>query len=163
MPPFTLLDIAPEREAEKTVAWERHVIEVGFGKPLDADPTALPRPEYDSARHTVEERVASKAAELRAIGWQASAGTVQRMRRRYREQGLWGLVDHRQTRVCSPTGRADDRVVSAIAEILAATTNRACWSRRRDQQPVAGHTRTADRRPLHGCPLLALRLQEPRV
>jgi hypothetical protein len=85
MPPFALLDIVPEREAEKAAAWERHVTEVEFGRPLDADPTALPRPEYDPARHTVEERVAAKAAELRAIGWQASVGTVQRMRRRYRD------------------------------------------------------------------------------
>ncbi|NJP49789.1 transposase [Streptomyces sp. SBST2-5] len=136
MPPFALLDIVPEREAEKATAWERHLTEVEFGKPLDADPTTPPRPEYDPASHTVEERVAAKAAELRAIGWQASAGTVQRMRRRYREQGLWGLVDHRKTRVSSPTGRADDRVVSAIAEILASTTNESTGTRGRLRRRV---------------------------
>ncbi|MFH8474551.1 hypothetical protein [Streptomyces sp. NPDC018000] len=43
MPPFALLDIVPEREAEKAVAWERHVTKVEFGRPLDAGPTALPR------------------------------------------------------------------------------------------------------------------------
>ncbi|MFI0264944.1 hypothetical protein ACH4OW_38805 [Streptomyces sp. NPDC017056] len=74
MPPFALLDIVPARESEKAVAWERHVTEVEFGKPLDADPTALPRPVYDETRHTMEERVAARAAELQAIGWQASLG-----------------------------------------------------------------------------------------
>ncbi|MFD6495497.1 hypothetical protein [Streptomyces sp. NPDC060188] len=136
MPPFALLDIVPAQEAEKAVAWERHVTEVEFGKPLDADPTIPPRHEYDPACHTMEERVAAKVAELRAIGWQASTGTVQRMRRRYREQGLWGLVDHRKTRLSSPTGRADDRVVSAIAEILAATTNESTGTRGRLRRRV---------------------------
>ncbi|MEU3629688.1 MULTISPECIES: Mu transposase C-terminal domain-containing protein [Streptomyces] len=136
MPPFALLDIVPEREAEKAAAWEQHVTEVEFGKPLDADPTALPRPEYDPARHTVEERVAAKAAELRAIGWQASVGAVQRMRRRYREQGLWGLVDHRVTRLSSPTGRADDRVVAAVTEILTTTTNESTGTRGRLRRRV---------------------------
>ncbi|WP_399926681.1 hypothetical protein [Streptomyces kanamyceticus] len=130
MPPFALLDTAPAREAEKAVAWERHVTEVEFGKPLDADPSALPRLEYDLARHTMEERVAAKAAELQAIGWQASLGTVQRMRRRYRRQGLWGLVDRRATR---PPHRRDEpmagRVVSAIMEILTATTNESTGTR----------------------------------
>ncbi|MFI9228496.1 Mu transposase C-terminal domain-containing protein [Streptomyces rimosus] len=119
MPPFALLDTAPKQVAEKAAAWERHVTEVEHGKPVGAGPDTAPRPEYDPAARTLEEREAAKAAELTGLGWRVSPVTVRRMRKRYREQGLWGLVDHRKTRLSSPTGRADERVVAAVAEALA--------------------------------------------
>lgn len=37
------------------------------------------------------------------------------MRQRYECQGLWGLIDHRNTRLATPFGRVDERVVEAIA------------------------------------------------
>ena len=44
------------------------------------------------------QREAAKAAELTAAGEPASVRTLTRMRQRYESQGLWGLVDHRNTR-----------------------------------------------------------------
>ncbi|WP_333779068.1 Mu transposase C-terminal domain-containing protein [Streptomyces sp. IBSBF 3136] len=40
------------------------------------------------------------------------------MRARYRREGVWGLVDHRATRPRSTLGRADERVVAALREVL---------------------------------------------
>jgi transposase InsO family protein len=136
MPPFALLDVVPKQEAEKAAAWERHVTEVEFGRPVDAGADVRPRPEYDPATRTLQEREAAKAAELSALGWKVSPVTVRRMRKRYREQGLWGLVDHRETRLSSPTGRADERVVAAVAEVLAAQVGESTGTRGRLRRRV---------------------------
>ncbi|MEW2252740.1 Mu transposase C-terminal domain-containing protein [Streptomyces sp. NPDC006975] len=136
MPPFALMDVVPEQEADRAAAWERHVTEVEFGKPTGSTADAAPRPEYDPAARTLQEREVAKAAELSALGWKVSAITVRRMRKRYREQGLWGLVDHRKTRLSSPTGRADERVVTAIAEVLAAQVDESTGTRARLRRRV---------------------------
>ncbi|MER7489471.1 Mu transposase C-terminal domain-containing protein [Streptomyces sp. NPDC126497] len=47
-----------------------------------------------------------------------SAVTVRRMRARYRQDGVWGLVDHRATRPRTALGRADERVVAALREVV---------------------------------------------
>ncbi len=93
--PFALLDTVPPLEAEKATAWEQHLLELESGRQSGTGAGAGLRPEYDPARHTLEERIAAKATELRALGWTVSARTVERMRTRYRDQGVWGLVDHR--------------------------------------------------------------------
>ncbi|MGO4459900.1 Mu transposase C-terminal domain-containing protein [Streptomyces sp. M-16] len=136
MPPFALLDMVPKQEAERAADWERHVTEVEFGRPVDAAPDARPLPEYDPATRTLQEREAAKAVELIALGWKASPITVRRMRKRYREQGLWGLVDHRRTRLSSPTGRTDELVVSAVAEVLAAQVQESTGTRSRLRRRV---------------------------
>ncbi|WP_328901392.1 Mu transposase C-terminal domain-containing protein [Streptomyces sp. NBC_00441] len=136
MPPFALLDVVPKQEAKRAAAWERHVTEVEFGRPMDASADTDPRPEYDPAARTLQEREAAKASELSALGWKVSAVTVRRMRKRYREQGLWGLVDHRKTRLSSPTGRSDERVVSAVAEVLAAEADESTGTRGRLRRRV---------------------------
>ncbi|GGV56834.1 TnsA-like heteromeric transposase endonuclease subunit [Streptomyces spectabilis] len=57
--------------------------------------------------------------ELAALGTPMTARTLFRLRGCWREQGLWGLVDHRATRVSKPTGHADERLVAALTEALA--------------------------------------------
>lgn len=44
-------------------------------------------------------------AELSSQGEQISFKTLQRLRRGYEREGLWALVDHRFSRLSSPTGR----------------------------------------------------------
>ncbi|RVU17074.1 integrase [Streptomyces antnestii] len=134
--PFALLDTVPPLEAEKATAWEQHLLELESGRQSGIGAGAGPRPEYDPARHTLEERIAAKATELRALGWTVSARTVERMRTRYRDQGVWGLVDHRKTRLSSPTGRADERVVAAVAEVLACQLNESTGTRNRVRRRV---------------------------
>ncbi|KOV68058.1 transposase, partial [Streptomyces sp. NRRL WC-3618] len=121
--PFGLLEELPEQVRERAYAWERHVREVETGLPVPGQAQA-PRAEFDPARRSMAEREAAKAAELTAAGLPASAVTVRRMRARYREQGLWGLVDGRAARRRSPVGRADERVISAIVRALEAQRER---------------------------------------
>ena len=44
--------------------------------------------------------------------------TVERMRRRYLRQGLWGLVDARHAKAARPTGNVDPRVVAAAVAVI---------------------------------------------
>ena len=44
------------------------------------------------------------------------------MRRRYRNQGLWGLVDTRHAKRARQTGHVDPRVVAAAVAVIDAQT-----------------------------------------
>jgi hypothetical protein len=127
--PHGLLDVLPEHVARAARDWERHLIEVLTGVPPDAPDGAAPRPEFDLAR-PLAEREQAKAAELTAAGVKASARTVRRMRYRYREQGLWGLVDTRHAPAARLAGNVDPRVVAAAAAVIDAQagTVSCCWS-----------------------------------
>lgn len=102
---------------EQALAWERHIREVETGC-AEVDGSGRVRAEYDPKARSLAEREAAKAAELTAQGEAVSITTVRRMRARYREQGVWGLVDGRAKRERSAFGRADERVVAAIAAVL---------------------------------------------
>lgn len=134
-PVQTLEDVPPEAAAQAR-AWERHILEVITGLPPGAPPGTAPRPEYDPAVRSVLEREAAKAAELTTAGTPTSAITVQRMRYRYRDEGLRGLVDHRSIRPSRPEGRADPRLVEAIREAIAAETPRSTGTRDRLRRRV---------------------------
>jgi hypothetical protein len=136
LPPFALLDTLPEAVVARARWWERHVVEVETGLPPDAPAGASPTPAYDPARWTLAQRDAAKAAELRAAGQAASPVTVQRMRLRYRAQGLWGLVDQRATRQPRPLGNADPRLIEAITAQLDQETDRSSGTRERLRRRV---------------------------
>ncbi|MDW5324463.1 Mu transposase C-terminal domain-containing protein [Plantactinospora sp. KLBMP9567] len=116
--PFGLLDGLPEEVLVEARDWERHVVEVESGLPLGAEPGAAARPEYDPVARTVVQRTEAKAAEL-GVGYR----TVERMRARYAQQGLWGLVDRRAVRVREVTGRADARLVAVARQVIDAETH----------------------------------------
>jgi hypothetical protein len=105
VPPFGLLEELSVQARERAEAWERHVREVETGFPVPGQ-GGVPRAEFDPAQRTVAEREEAKAAELTVAGQPTSAVTVRRMRARYREKGLWGLVDQRTARRRSVVGRA---------------------------------------------------------
>jgi hypothetical protein len=116
--PVGLLDgLAPE-VVQAARAWQEHLDEVESGLPAGAAAGTPCRPEYDPRLHTMTERELSKAAELGV-----SVSTVRRMRRRYRDQGVWGLVDVRRTRRQTATGRVDERVVTAAKAVIDAQTS----------------------------------------
>ncbi|MGW5848529.1 hypothetical protein ACWFQ8_11355 [Streptomyces sp. NPDC055254] len=126
VPPLTsqgLLEGLPKEAAEAACRWERHLIEVETGLVPDAPAGAVPRPEYDPASRSLAAREKAKTAELKAAGVRAGLRTVQRMRRRYREQGLWGLVDGRYAPRPKPTGNVDSRLVDATIAAIEAQTN----------------------------------------
>lgn len=118
----SLLDTLPEPALAAARAWERHLLEIETGLAPEAADDAVGRPEYDLASTTLNARQRAKAAELSAAGTPTSFRTVERMRRRYRDQGIWGLIDARQARTSKPTGNVDARVVAAAVAVIAAQT-----------------------------------------
>jgi len=134
--PLGLLESLPAKVAEAARAWERHLVEVETGLPPDAPPGASPRPEYDPVARSLAEREQAKAAELTSAGMSTSIRTVQRMRRRYRQQGLWGLVDARYARRAKPTGNVDPRVVAAAVAVIDAQTPASTGTKSRAVQQI---------------------------
>ena len=126
-----LLESLPEAVVQAAREWERHLVEVDTGVVPGAPAGTRPRPEYDPDTHTVTARCRAKAAELTAAGTKTSLRTVQRMRARYRDQGLWGLVDARSARGSTPTGNVDERVVEAARTVIAAQTGTSTGTRSR--------------------------------
>jgi len=131
VPPFGLLDAVPGPVLERARLLEQHVLEVETGQPPGAMPETPPRPDYDPRWRSLAEREAAKAAELTAAGDPTSVKTISRLRRRYREQGLWGLVDQRAIRQPKPYGRADPRLVAVLATHLEAETDQSTGTRTR--------------------------------
>lgn len=133
IPPFGLLDTVPEVALRKARFYEKHLIEVETGLPPDAPKGTVPRPEYDPQWRTVNERVVSKAAELTAAGNEVSDRTLFRLRSKWRDEGLWGLVDRRATRLSMAPGigRVDERLVEAVLEVLAAQEDASSGARTR--------------------------------
>ena len=117
--PFGLLDTVPEPMLARARLLERHLVEAETGLAPDAEPGAVPRPEYDPKWHTLTERLRAKAAELTALGLPVGFRSIQRHHVGWREQGLWGLVDKRAIKAASGT-TADERLVAVVAELLAA-------------------------------------------
>lgn len=111
--PTGLLEALPEKAAAAAREWERHLAEVETGLPPGAEPGTAPRPEFDPSARTLTERAQAKATELGV-----TLRTVERMLRRYRNQGLWGLVDTRHARRARPTGNVDPRVIAAAAAVI---------------------------------------------
>jgi putative transposase len=102
------------------------VVEVEVGVPPDAEPGTAPRLEYDPQARTVAQRTQAKAEELGV-----TSRTVERMRARYADQGLWGLVDRRAARSREATGRADSRLVAVALQVIEAETHASTGTRGR--------------------------------
>ncbi len=124
--PFGLLDSLPGEVLAAARERERHVVEVETGLAPDAEPGMVPRPEYDPQARTLAQRTRAKAAELGT-----GVRTVDRMRARYRKQGLWGLVDRRAVRAHEATGRADVRLVAVARQVIEAETHASTGTRGR--------------------------------
>ncbi|MBT8227487.1 MAG: DDE-type integrase/transposase/recombinase [Dactylosporangium sp.] len=124
--PFGLLDALPADVLAAAKQWECHIVEVETGLEPHPPPDAIPKPEYDPARHSLAERQRTKGAELGV-----SYRTVENRRLRYAAQGLWGLVDQRAVRPWEMTGRADARLVEAVREIIAEQTDASTGTRSR--------------------------------
>jgi putative transposase len=110
--PFGLLEGLPDEVVARARDWEAHLLEVITGWANGTNPPA--RAGYEPDRTTVQRRDEVKAAELTAAGRQVSTRTVRRLRLRYVEQGLLGIVDQRARRASTSFGRTDERLVAAI-------------------------------------------------
>jgi hypothetical protein len=123
VPPVSPLDGLPEAAAAEALWWERHIVEVLRGLPPDAQPGAVPRPEYDPELVSLTRREQAKAAELTAAGRPVTASAVKQRRRRYEAGGLAAMADRRAARRTPPHGRADQRVVEAMRQAIDEATD----------------------------------------
>ena len=123
VPSAVLLEGVPAEAAARALWWERHVVELLTGVAPDAAPRTAVRAEYDPASVSLRAREITKVAELREDGQQVSLGTVQRMRLRYEQAGVAGLVNRRATRAYPPGGRVDARVVEAVRDAMTAAAS----------------------------------------
>lgn len=118
MPRVSVLDGLPGEAVQEALWWQRHIVEVLTGILPDAGEGTAPRPEYDPAVVTLTRWEQAKAAELTAAGHPVTASAVAKRRRRYREQGLAGMIDYRARRRMPPHGRADAVVVAAMRQAI---------------------------------------------
>lgn len=140
-PSLKSLDGLPERVVTQARWWERHIVEVLTGLPVDPAPTDVMKPEYDVHRRSLRQRELAKLTELTQAGHQVGLTTLKRQRRNYERDGLWGLIDRRATRRSSPAGRVDQRVVEAARRAINEETDRSTGTvarlRRRTEQLLA--------------------------
>ena len=120
-PAVSGLEQLPEEVRASALWWEQHLVEVLTGVPPDAAPGTAPRPEYDPRLRSLRQRELAKHAALTAAGHEVALSTLQRLRRRYEMEGVWGLVDRRYAfarRGSRPGGRVDSRVVEATRQAI---------------------------------------------
>jgi hypothetical protein len=141
VPEAALLNDLPEETVARALWWQRQIVEVLRGVPPDAEPGALPRPEYDPSAVSLTRREQAKAAELTAAGFPVTASAVKQRRRRYQERGLLGMAGHRVRKRLPPHGRADPAVAGAMRQAIAETaedsTRTAAFVLRRTRQILA--------------------------
>lgn len=119
-----LLDDLPDHLRKKAEQRLAHLNEAASGY-CSGNPEnskrGEPQPKYDPNATTLKQRVEAKSRET---GW--SPRTIHRDLARYRDLGLWGLVDKRQTRL--KRLNLDPRVHSAIEQALQELTPRSTVS-----------------------------------
>jgi len=152
-PAVSGLEQLPEEVRASAQWWEQHLVEVLTGVPLDALPGTAPRPEYDPKCRSLRQRELAKHAALTAAGHEVALSTLQRLRRRYELEGIWGLVDRRYAAARRGGGglggRVDPRVVEAARRAISEQTDRSTGTvarlRQRVEQLLAEATETGDR------------------
>jgi hypothetical protein len=119
------LEGLPNNMLEEARWWEGHIVEVLTGIAPGAEAGTPPRPEYDPQATTLMERERAKASELAALRREdASLRTLRRKRKRYEVQSLAGLIDGRYERQWPEEGRADERMVAAIEQVIKKATDK---------------------------------------
>ncbi len=108
-----VVDDSPSPAFARARLLEGHILEATSGLPRDGQ---MPDPRFDVSRTTQAERDMAKLEELRGREMDMSLRTWQRLKARYRSEGVVGLVDARARRR-SRSG-VDPRVVAAVCEVI---------------------------------------------
>lgn len=115
----TFPDNVPPAALKRARQLLSHLLEARTGYQMGNAASALPgepRAEYDPDVTSLMQRMEAKALELgRKSRW------LFELHRRYEQQGLYGLIDHRATKVGRP--RIDDRIRVAAQAVLEEVTD----------------------------------------
>ncbi|QFQ98382.1 transposase [Streptomyces phaeolivaceus] len=122
LPEVGVLEGLREEAVQRAEWWRRHLTELLTGRP-DGDASGPVRAEYDPTVRSLRQRELAKVAELRDCGEAVGLSTLRRMRSRFENEGVAGLVDGRLRRPATGTSRADPRVVEAIAKVAGSRTD----------------------------------------
>jgi len=114
-PAVSGLEHLPDELRATSQWWEQHLVEVLTGLPPDALPGTAPQPEYDPRRCSLRQRELAKHAALTAAGHEVALSTLQRLRRRYELEGIWGLGTRAGT-TGSPAARSPRAHSTMIGE-----------------------------------------------
>ena len=144
-PAVSSLDHLPEEVRASAQWWEQHLAEVLTGCPAWCRCRARRRGRsMIPGCRSLRQRELAKHAALTAAGHEVALSTLQRLRRRYELEGVWGLVDRRYAaagRGRGPGGRVDPRVVEAAQRAISEQTDRSTGTvgrlRRRVEQLIA--------------------------
>lgn len=117
LPEEGVLEGLPEEAVTRAWWWQRHLTELLTGR-SGGDPHAQVRAEYDPAVHSLRQRELTKLAELQEAGEDVGLSTLQRLRTRFENEGVTGLVDGRIRKPATGTSRADPRVMAAIEKVM---------------------------------------------
>ena len=115
------LDTLDPGERAFVELWAAHIEEMVTGERPGHDD---PRAEYNPDITSLNERVDFKIAQLRAEGKPASRSALMRKKALWEAGGTAALIDRRAFKHVGKLDEADERVVDAIAEVIASTTNR---------------------------------------
>lgn len=124
------LEALDARTRARVERLHRHVHEVLYGIPPEAEPETVPAPEYDPG-NGLQDRIEAKLAELSAAGTPMGERTLFRHIAAYRRDGVAGLVDGRLTRAGSVSGRTDARVMALLEAEVGGQKNLSTGTRAR--------------------------------
>jgi len=115
------LDELNKADRLEVQAWADHLTEMIDGTRPGHD---TPRPDYDPALTTQNERVEAKGKELAVLGKPASRATLMRKKTLFLTGGAAALIDNRRDKQIGKFDRADSRVIDTIAAVMARRVNK---------------------------------------
>lgn len=118
----------PKGERKEVEEWGNHVEEMSTGSRPQHD---TPRPQYDPALTSLNDRVASKVEELTLRGWPASRASLMRKKTLYEQGGVAALIDRRRNPKIGKLDRANEDVIDAILAVAAREVKRSTKTQRR--------------------------------
>lgn len=143
------LNNLPKATKRKAEEMRVHLHEVITGYPFgspNAPDHPEPKPDYDPTLTSMRQRIASKASELGV-----SESKLWKLKRRYEESGLYGLIDKRELKAKTVADRLDPRLRAAILQVLDEMTSdsNATYQRiLRKAETILEKEKSADQEPV---------------
>jgi putative transposase len=121
------LTTLPAGERKEVEEWAAHLEEMTTGIRPGHE---TPRPQYDPATTSLNQRTQSKVEELTLRGWPASRASLLRKKTLWERGGAAALIDRRKSRKFGKLDRADAEVVDAIIAVAQREVRRSTKTQR---------------------------------